>query len=40
MAKDDLARYTLRVPKEILDKLGHIAEYYGRTKYKELEQMI
>ena len=40
MAKDDLARYTLRVPKEILDKLGHIAEYNGRTKNKELEQMI
>lgn len=40
MAKDDLARYTLRVPKEILDKFGHIAEYNGRTKNKELERMI
>jgi predicted DNA-binding protein len=38
--KDNLARYTLRVPKILLDKLGYIAEYEGRTKNKELEQMI
>ena len=29
-----------KLSKEILDKLGHIAEYNGRTKNKELEQMI
>ena len=40
MAKDDMARFTLRVPHELLDKLGYIAEYNGRTKNKELEQMI
>lgn len=36
----DLARFTLRVPKELLAKFGYIAEYEGRTKNKELEQMI
>lgn len=38
--KDSLSRYTLRVEQELLDKLGYIAEYEGRTKNKELEQMI
>ena len=37
---DPLSRYTLRVEQELLDKLGYIAEYEGRTKNKELEQMI
>ena len=37
---DDLSRYTLRVEKELLDQLGYIAEYEGRTKNKELEQLI
>lgn len=40
MPKDNMARFTLRVPKELLEKLGSIAEYNGRTKNKELEQMI
>lgn len=38
--KDNMSRYTLRVPQELLDKLGYIAEYEGRTKNRELEQMI
>ena len=38
--KDSLSRYTLRVEQALLDKLGYIAEYEGRTKNKELEQMI
>ena len=38
--KDNLSRYTLRVPQVLLDKLGYIAEYEGRTKNKELEQLI
>ena len=38
--KDNLPRYTLRVPQELLDKLGYIAEYEGRTKNKEIEQLI
>ena len=37
---DSLSRYTLRVEQELLDQLGYIAEYEGRTKNKELEQMI
>ena len=38
--KDTLPRYTLRVPQILLDKLGYIAEYEGRTKNKEIEQLI
>ena len=38
--KDKLSRYTLRVEQELLDKFGYIAEYEGRTKNRELEQMI
>ncbi len=36
----DLPRFTLRVPRILLDKLEYIAEYEGRTKNKELEHMI
>lgn len=38
--KDSLPRYTLRVPQNLLDKLAYIAEFEGRTKNKELEQLI
>ena len=38
--KDNLSRYTLRVSQTLLDKLGVIAEYEGRTKNKEIEQLI
>ena len=38
--KDNLPRYTLRMPQELLDKLGYIAEYEGRTKNREIEQLI
>jgi len=38
--KDSLSRYTLRVSPALLDKLGYIAEFEGRTKNKELERMI
>ena len=38
--KDNLPRYTLRVPQALLDKLAFIAEYEGRTKNKEIEQLI
>ena len=40
MASDEMARFTLRIPKNLLDKFGYIAEYEGRTKNRELEQMI
>ena len=38
--KDNLPRYTLRVPQTLLDKLAYIADYEGRTKNKEIEQLI
>lgn len=38
--KSKMARFTLRIPKELLDKFGYVASYRGRTKNKELEQMI
>ena len=38
--KDDFPRYTLRIPQILLDKLGYIAEYEGRTKNKGIEQLI
>lgn len=34
---DNLSRYTPRISHILLDKLGYIAEYEGRTKNKELE---
>lgn len=40
MEKQDVSRFTLRISKELLAKLGYIAAYNGRTKNKELEQMI
>ena len=38
--KDDFPRYTLRIPQILLDKIGYIAEYEGRTKNKEIEQLM
>lgn len=40
MDHPDMARFTLRISRDILGKLSYIAEYNGRTKNKELEQMI
>ena len=37
---DDKVRYTMRIDRNLLDKFGYIAEYEGRTKNRELEQMI
>lgn len=37
---DNKSRYTLRIDPALLEKLGYIAEYEGRTKNRELEQMI
>ena len=37
---DNKARFTLRVDQELLDQLGYVAEYEGRTKNRELEQLI
>ncbi len=38
--KDYLCRFTLRVDRELLDKFGYVAEYEGRTKNRELEQLM
>jgi len=38
--KDNLSRYTLRTSPILLYKLGYIAKFEGRTKNKELEQLI
>ncbi len=38
--KDNLPRYTLRIPQILLDKLTIVAAYEGRTKNKEIEQLI
>lgn len=38
--KDNLPRYTLRISQRLLNKLDYIAEYEGRSKNKELEQLI
>jgi len=38
--KDNLPRYTLRISQILLDKLAYIASYEGRTKNKEIEQLI
>ena len=38
--KDKLPRYTMRINRELLNKLGYIAEYEGRTTNKQLEQLV
>lgn len=38
--KDNCTRFTLRTSAILLDKFGYVAEFNGRTKNKELEQMM
>ena len=38
--KDHIISYTLRVSRDLMDKLAYVAEYEGRTKNKEIEQLI
>lgn len=38
--KDTLPRYTLRVSRELLDKVAYIAHSEGRTKNKEIEHVL
>lgn len=40
MTSEEMSRFTLRVSRQLLEKFGYIAEYEGRTKNRELEQMI
>ena len=37
---DYLSRYTFRTTKLLLDKLEFVAKYEGRSKNKELEQLV
>lgn len=38
--KENLPHFTLRISQNLLDKIGYIAEYDGRTKNKEIEHLI
>ena len=38
--KDNLPRYTLRISQNLLNKLDYIATFEGRSKNKELEQLV
>lgn len=38
--KDSLSRFTLRISPVLLEKLGYVAEFEGRTKNREIEQLI
>lgn len=38
--EDEFARFTLRTSPVLLEKLGYIAEFEGRTKNREIEQLI
>lgn len=39
-AKHDEVKTTIRIYKETMDKLEYIAEYYGRSKNKEIDWAI
>jgi predicted DNA-binding protein len=38
--KDDKLRYTLRIDPLLMSRFAYVAEYNGRTKTKEIEQLI
>ncbi len=38
--KKDYSRFTLRTSPTLLNKMQYISTYYGRTKNKEIEQLI
>lgn len=38
--KDNLLRFTLRTSPVLLKKLAYVAAFEGRTKNKEIEQLI
>ena len=37
---NNIASYTLRIRRSLLEKLHYIAEYNGRSTNKEIEQLI
>lgn len=38
--KEHMRQFTLRLDDALLQKLGYIAEYEGRTKNKEIQRLI
>ena len=36
----ELLRFTLRISPVLMEKLAYVAEFEGRTKNKEIEQLI
>lgn len=38
--RKDYPRYTLRIPKELLDKISYTAEINSRTKNREIENVL
>ena len=38
--KKDNPRFTLRVSKELLYKLAYVADFYDRTKNREIERVL
>jgi predicted DNA-binding protein len=38
--KDDMLGYTLRIDIELMKKFAYVASFEGRTKNKEIEQLI
>lgn len=38
--KDKMLRYTLRINPLLMAKFAYVAEYNGRTKNREIEQLI
>ena len=38
--QDKLPRYTIRIERVLLNKILYIAEFYGRTTNKQLEQLV
>ena len=38
--KKDCPRFTLRISKELLYKISYVSEFNGRTKNKQIEQIL
>lgn len=38
--KTNLSVFSLRINKNLIDKLSYIAQYEGRSRNKEIEQLI
>ena len=38
--KKDCPRFTLRISKELLYKISYVSDFNGRTKNKQIEQIL